>query len=113
MLEHCFSRLTEMMWREAGVNLSGRASTKAGCQKSGLQFNYLWQGQNLQVLVSPTYKIQSCGHRSLSLAFPSSVAHHPSLHLTLLLHIPSFPVHTHSSRSNFRCCSTSPGWSLD
>ena len=33
------------------VNLSGRASAKAGCQRSSLQFNCLWQGQNLWVLM--------------------------------------------------------------
>ena len=82
-----------MMFREAGVNLSGRASTKAGCQTSGLQFNCPWEGQNLWALVSPTYKIQSCGHRSFTLPFPSSIAHHLSLHFTLLLHMPSFPVY--------------------
>ena len=33
------------------VNLSGRASAKAGCQRSSLQFNCPWQGQNLWVLM--------------------------------------------------------------
>ena len=31
--------------------MSGRASAKAGCQRSSLQFNCLWQGQNLWVLM--------------------------------------------------------------
>ena len=70
--------------------MSGRANAKAGCQRSSLQFNYPWQGQNLWALMSPTCKIQSCGHRSLPLPLPTSVAHHLPLHLTLLLHIPSF-----------------------
>ena len=95
------------------VNLSGRASAKAGCQKTSLQFNCPWQGQNLWALMSPTCKIQSCGHRSLPLLLPSSMAHHLPLHLTPLLHIPSFPIHAYSSHSGLCCCSTSQGWSLD
>ena len=93
------------MVRVAGVNLSGRASTKAGCQESGLQFNCPWQGQNLWALVSPTYKIQSCGHLWTQ---------QPRTSISQLYSQPPIPTpHTSASHSLFPCTHIlQPQWLL-
>ena len=74
--------------------MSGRASTKAGCQKSSLQFNCPWQGQNLGALMSlqdsvlwtqepPTSTSQLCG--SLPAPTPHASASHSLFSHTRLL----------------------------